>query len=411
MTDDFPVPFCIIRLDSDTDAATLVSRAILTQSIYELWATGDSYESLHSSITSRTQHLWPLYKETSFSFHIDSFQGSRSNSAKKAIIDSFSYLPFDGPIAMKNPDVTFTVLEDGRKVIDRYDLKKRRYISTTSMDSELALLTANFALASPGKLCYDPFTGTGSFPVACAHFGATVLGSDIDGRSIRGKPNRNVVSNFEQYGLVARYLDGFVSDLTNSPLRMARWLDGIVCDPPYGVREGLKVLGSARHDLQHEIRLPDGRLAHLAEGYIPPKRAYSFDAMLDDILDFSYEMLVDDGRLCMWMPTANDEDIEIAVPSHPALELVSICVQQFNRWARRLLTYRRLPQSQVDQNAVKARIRSAKAEGTTADELNSFRRKVEIELTLWAFGVLANAVQYFQGFKDASGTSTSAEPA
>lgn len=334
-----------------------------------------------------------MYKETSFSFHIDSFQGSRSNSAKKAIIDSFSYLPFDGPIAMKNPDVTFTVLEEytvrepaphriffgrliahsGRKVIDRYDLKKRRYISTTSMDSELALLTANFALASPGKLCYDPFTGTGSFPVACAHFGATVLGSDIDGRSIRGKPNRNVVSNFEQYGLVARYLDGFVSDLTNSPLRMARWLDGIVCDPPYGVREGLKVLGSARHDLQHEIRLPDGRLAHLlvplflsfffpcllpslssgtvveavvqrvaailtclphrAEGYIPPKRAYSFDAMLDDILDFSYEMLVDDGRLCMWMPTANDEDIEIAVPSHPALELVSICVQQFNRCA------------------------------------------------------------------------------
>lgn len=66
-------------------------------------------------------------------------------------------------------------------------------------------------------------------------------------------------------------------------------------------------------------------------GYIPPKRAYSFEAMLDDILDFGYDMLVDDGRLCMWMPTANDEETEIAIPTHPAMELISVSVQQFNK--------------------------------------------------------------------------------
>lgn len=113
------------------------------------------------------------------------------------------------------------------------------------MDSELALITANLAHASAGKLFYDPFVGTGSFPVAAAHFGALAFGSDIDGRSIRGAgKGGGVAANFAQYGL-GHLLGGmFVADLTNTPLRAGRRLwDGIVCDPPYGVREGLKVLG------------------------------------------------------------------------------------------------------------------------------------------------------------------------
>lgn len=70
---------------------------------------------------------------------------------------------------------------------------------------------------------------------------------------------------------------------------------------------------------------------HRREGYIPPKKPYSFEAMLDDIMEFSTDMLVDEGRLSMWMPTANDEDIEIAIPSHPCLQLVSVSVQPFNK--------------------------------------------------------------------------------
>ena len=53
--------------------------------------------------------------------------------------------------------------------------------------------------------------------------------------------------------------------------------------------------------------------------------------MLDDILEFAEVMLVDGGRLSMWMPTANDEDIELSIPVNPALKLVSASVQQFNR--------------------------------------------------------------------------------
>lgn len=68
-----------------------------------------------------------------------------------------------------------------------------------------------------------------------------------------------------------------------------------------------------------------------AEGYIPPKQAYSFEAMLHDILDFAFAMLVDNGRLCMWMPTANDEEVTLAIPSHPGLELAFVSVQDFSK--------------------------------------------------------------------------------
>lgn len=150
-----------------------------------------------------------------------------------------------------------------RDAIQKYDLKKRKYISTTSMDSELALVTANISLASPGKLFYDPFVGTGSFPIACAHFGAIAWGSDIDGRSIRGKGKTNLYANFEQYNLKNQFGDSFVADLTNTPLRATTLFDGIVCDPPYGVREGLKVLGSRDPTKGKEIVYQDGIAHHL----------------------------------------------------------------------------------------------------------------------------------------------------
>ena len=67
------------------------------------------------------------------------------------------------------------------------------------------------------------------------------------------------------------------------------------------------------------------------DNYLYPKRPYSFEAMLVDLLEFATTHLVDDGRLSFWMPTANDEDVYLAIPTHPSLELVSVCVQSFNK--------------------------------------------------------------------------------
>ena len=68
------------------------------------------------------------------------------------------------------------------------------------MDAELALVTVTLALAGPGKLFFDPFVGTGGFMVAAAELGAVTLGSDIDGRSYRGKGKgmeKGVLANYQ----------------------------------------------------------------------------------------------------------------------------------------------------------------------------------------------------------------------
>ncbi|KAK4183116.1 S-adenosyl-L-methionine-dependent methyltransferase [Podospora australis] len=402
-------PFCIVRLTSEDAARKLIRRSILAMAIHELWGHGPDLSAVHAQVKFNTPHLWAQYLEVSFKFTIDSYQGSRSAQEKVDIINSFAYLGFAGPIKMRGADQEFILFEDwifnstplgipdpkhfyfgrylgtgARDLPKKLDLKKRRYISTTSMDAELALVTANLALAAPGKIMYDPFCGTGSFPIACAQFGAVAFGSDIDGRSIRGDEKKKTLrGNFEQYGLVGCLGGVFTADLTNTPIRKAalrydgdgvtgRVFDGIVCDPPYGVREGLRVLG-VRDPEKCPWVITKGKEMYKQADFIPPRKPYGFLAMLDDILQFSAQTLVDNGRVSFWMPTANDEDQEMPVPAHPYLETLSVCTQVFNKWSRRLITYRRIPDAEVDPEAMKA-YEANKAVGKTADELNPFRK-------------------------------------
>ncbi|KAI5303592.1 hypothetical protein KEM56_007388 [Ascosphaera pollenicola] len=423
-------PFCIVRLGDERSAATLVSRSILTKGIYELWGHGTTYEELHVDVKARTPHLWDKFKKRSFKFTFDTYMGKRDSEEKTGIIQAFSYLGLEGPIKMTNPDEEFVVFEEyekvndtppsilrklyfarfishgSREVPDKYDLKKRNYISTTSMDAELTLITANMALAAPGKLFYDPFVGTGSFCVAMAHFGAHTLGSDIDGRSFRGSGKQRhkadaktptspigLVSNLQQYGLEGRFVECFTSDLTNTPLLAERpFLDGIICDPPYGIREGLKVLGH-RDGGRREPVVVDGTPTHYMDGYVPPKKPYSFDSMIDDILQFAAVTLVPDGRIAFWMPTANEDDVELEIPSNPNLELVSVCVQVFNKWSRRLLTYQRKHSQLIVVERKKQSINAS------ADELNPFRKHVSFQSSTsvgtWFLGVTNDLLQYF----------------
>ncbi|KAI4129448.1 MAG: hypothetical protein LQ338_002229 [Usnochroma carphineum] len=397
-------PHCIVRLSNEDAARTLISRSILSKGIYELWGSGPTYDELHTDMHRRTSTLWHEYKSSSFKFEIHAYQATRSLAEQSDLINSFRYLGFDGPIRLKDPEQTFCIFEDcdwgvtepkkvyfgrliaggSRGILDTYTLKKRKYLSTTSMDSELALVTANVTHAAPGKLFYDPFVGTGSFLIACAHFGASTMGSDIDGRAVRGKNGLDISTNFRQYSLVDKHLDNFVADLTHAPLRTSRFLDGIICDPPYGVREGLKVLGS-RDGSGKEIMYVNGEPAHLQDHYLPPKKPYSFEAMLDDILEFAAGTLVAGGRLSLWMPTANDDDDggELEIPRHACLEVVSVCVQVFNKWSRRLLTYRRRVKDEEVEDIQPVVVKqSGTMIGSTANDLNSFRKR------------------YFEGFRD-----------
>ncbi|KAK2737168.1 hypothetical protein FQN57_000425 [Myotisia sp. PD_48] len=395
-------PFSIIKVPDEAAARKFVQRSILTQNIYELWGQGTTYEELFNDIRARTSNRWPDYRLLSFRFNIDSYGSRRSAKEKKGIIESFAFLGFQGPIKMVGADEEFCVFEEyarnsdtslgprklyfgrwftagSRDAIDSYDLKKRQYISTTSMDAELSLISANLAHAAPGKLFFDPFVGTGSFCVAMAHFGAIALGSDIDGRSFKGKDKEKgvpmgLLSNLRQYGLEAGFLDAFASDITNTPLRNIRLFDGIICDPPYGVREGLKVLGS-RDENNKRIAMLDGAPIYTRDDFVHPKRPYSFEAMLDDILEFAARMLVSNGRISFWMPTANDDDVALEIPGNPHLELISVCIQPFNKWSRRLLTYRRLTEGETLTPSYSPKQTRDPPKSGTADDLNPFRRK------------------------------------
>ncbi|KAL4862699.1 hypothetical protein BDV12DRAFT_190209 [Aspergillus spectabilis] len=410
-------PYCLVKLPNEEAARTLISRSILAKDIFELWGQGTTYEDLHADVHRRTQHLWEKYKTTPFRFTVETFASKHNPAQKRDIIQSFSYVAFEGPISLTSPDEDFWVMEQyydpthvsgaekksqaqtqpqpqpriigplniylgrfiagsSREAVNKYDLKKRRYISTTTMDAELSLITANMAGAAPGKLFYDPFVGTGSFLVAASHFGALTFGSDIDGRSFRGKEMTKgsptgVELNFQQYGISKNFGDVYTSDLTNTPLLDRQFLDGIVCDPPYGVREGLRVLGT--RDGRHigEVMI-DGVPAHYRPGYIPPKKPYGFEAMLNDILAFAARTLITDGRLSMWMPTANDEEVELSIPMHENLEVLSVSVQPFSNWSRRLITYRRLPEGVLSD--VSLGRQKGDSTGVSADELNAFRR-------------------------------------
>lgn len=48
------------------------------------------------------------------------------------------------------------------------------------MDAALSLIMANMGCVQKDHLVFDPFVGTGSLLVACAHYGAYIMGADID---------------------------------------------------------------------------------------------------------------------------------------------------------------------------------------------------------------------------------------
>lgn len=354
-------PFMLVQLENDAQAQKLLKRAVLARGIYELWGEGFNLESLHGSIKDNSQKYWKAHQQCSFKFDFIDHKGSRSQPEQVSIIESFAYLGFQGPIRMKKPDEVFAVLEEfdngvatrmifGRQVqlsnrvngiLDKYDLKKRRYIGTTSFDAELSLVSCNIAQVGPCKVVYDPFAGTGSFLVAGANYGAQVFGSDIDIRILKGKGKATIEENFKQYGTSLLFGDVVTMDFTHNAFRSDFVIDTIVCDPPYGVREGLKVCGTKYEDRARgkENLIIDGEKAYLRKDFIQPKKPYELDRLLDDLLLFAAQRLPIGGRLCFWMPTSNEDFQPTQIPQHESLELLYNLEQEFNKWSRRLLCY------------------------------------------------------------------------
>eukprot|EP00727_Mastigamoeba_balamuthi_P012737 m51a1_g8086 hypothetical protein (527) ;mRNA; r:36628-38940 len=370
-----------VEIPSIEAAQQIASRAILIRGFYDVWGEGETYEEMVADAKAR----WPAERVAQYAdprgikVAVCPFGSRHSSSETIARLERTSELPVwnTGPVNLKSPAQKYAILEyygadrekllhvyfarrvakGARGLVERFSLKRREYLGTTSMNAELSLLMANQALVCPGSLVYDPFAGTGSLVLACAQFGAMGLGSDISGNVLRGLEGPaaakakagaggaaveqqrmpNVRSNFAQYGLEGRLLDLLVLDHSRRPLRSCELLDAIVCDPPYGVRAGARKVGKKEKSTRKGSRAPEGATKHISQCV-----NYDVPEMLVDLLDSAAENIAVGGRLVFWLPTTvdySDEDL----PTHPCFRLVSNSLQQITlSWGRRLVTMQKV---------------------------------------------------------------------
>jgi len=348
-------PFFIVELESDEEAKRLIRRSILIKYIIQLWTTGNDYPEVYKNLKSFDPEKYKPYETSTFKFMVETYNGTRTMKEQVDIINTFSFLPFTGSIDLKKPANTFMVLEKypapteppckiymgkligsgDRQLVATYDLKKRKYLGTTSMDAELSLIMSNMALVRQNSLVLDPFVGTGSFLITCSHYGAFTLGSDIDGRQIRGKGKTSIATNIEQYNMKKRVLGTIVSDMAYHPWRNnGELFDAIVTDPPYGVRAGAKKIGlnTEKYDA------PPPTKRDVMNPRYPLTVPYEMEQVLIDLIEFASKYLVIGGRLVYWLPTNSEEYNKNDIPQHPSLKLIANSEQSFGKWSRRLIT-------------------------------------------------------------------------
>jgi tRNA (guanine10-N2)-methyltransferase len=375
-------PFLLTRFPSQAAAAALASRAVLMRGVLEVWGQGTSYEECVAAAEAYPVASKDALRASGCKIHVDGFGRKFKKEEQRERVARFAGVGLGGAdVAGSGAEVeVFWVIEDygadasgmpmvqgerprtpqriffarqvcegGRAAVETYNLKKRAYLGPTSMDAELALLSANMALARPGALALDPFAGTGSIMIACAHFGATSWGAEIHAPVLRGKQaGRDVRANYTQYGLPMPQL--VVADFTRPPWAVAHGaaachvgglFDMIVCDPPYGIREGARRLAAPAQPLH------TGAVAVAPEGTagVGPEAPAGMAKVrlgvvdqMDELLSFAAAALVVGGRLVYWLPTTTDY-LPQDVPMHPCLrEHANSCQQLSTTLCRRLIT-------------------------------------------------------------------------
>ncbi|MBN3305748.1 TRM11 methyltransferase, partial [Amia calva] len=320
-------PFWVLNSVSEEGIRRVMKRTVCAKSVFELWGFGRTPQELQSSLKNwPVENMVPyLTRDSTYKINIYTFNKTLLHQQRIQKIDALEFLPFQGKVNLKNPDHVFCLLEDygsdpncipdepfriffGRWVADgqrdlikSHSVKKRHFIGNTSMDAGLSFIMANHARVKPNDLVYDPFVGTGSLLVACAHFGSYVCGTDIDYNTIHGigkasrknqkwrGPDENIRANLRQYGAEKSYIDVLVSDASKTI-----WRAGAV-----------------------------------------------FDAIITD------------RRLVYWLPVYRPEYKEEIIPQHPCLKLISNCEQTLSsHTSRRLITMEKLKEFEVSVYAV-----------------------------------------------------------
>lgn len=181
-----------------------------------------------------------------------------------------------GRVDLKRPELLLTLLEDGdqeqgkgqelHKVFlarelcrgahgktQRLSLKRRGYVTTTSMDARTSLVMANVAGVKAGDWVLDPFAGSGGLLLAAAEMGAgATVGVDVNATIDMSK----VAANFAEQGLpppLSFVCGDAGTDAVQAELsELGRPFDAIIADPPYGKREkgSIRAEGAAQEAVQ-----------------------------------------------------------------------------------------------------------------------------------------------------------------
>ncbi|XP_069106178.1 tRNA (guanine(10)-N2)-methyltransferase homolog [Argopecten irradians] len=365
-------PYLLVKSLSEDDVRKIGSRSVLIKNIIELWGHGSTYSELNQSLRETDKDVMDPHfvKEKSFKFELDAFNKKVIQSYKLERFESLPHdvLAFQGEVNLRDPDEIFFLMEDygpfgsqasdnphhiyfGRRIsegqrdaIRKYNLQSRKFIANTSMDPGLSLIMANIGQVKKHDLIMDPFVGTGSLLVACAHHQAYVMGTDINYLLLhaKGKPSRakqdkresdeSIHANLYQYGLRDFYVDAVVGDASKHHMwRQQPMFDAIITDPPYGVREKAKKVGTDVTDAKLE---DDHKIGH-----VPQKVDYHLGQIFKDLLNFAAKFLHLGGRVVYWFPVYRRSYKEENIPTHPCLRRIANCEQVLNcRISRRLIT-------------------------------------------------------------------------
>ncbi|KAL8586578.1 hypothetical protein ACOMHN_053931 [Nucella lapillus] len=368
---DKECPFLEVRVQSEEEGRKLMQRSTLGRSLYELLAEGRTLSELCDNLKKLPDSSKAVPSSSSFRLQVDCFNKKISQPAKVQRIESLLKCcpKFKGSINLKCPEHSFHLLEyyghegtkppdqplwlyfgrwvaDGqRDKITQFHLQKRRFIGNTSMDAALSLIMANMGRVDRNHVVLDPFVGTGSLLVACAHHGAYVMGTEIDYMLIHAKarPSRHnqkrrekdesIRANLRQYGLESRYLDVVVADASRHDLwRPLPLFDAIITDPPYGIREASLKIGA---ESPEEAFVPE----ECKDNHHPQSVRYHLSDIFSDLVNFAARFLTMNGRLVYWLPVFRPQYSEGNIACHPCMKLVSNCEQPLNTTiSRRLIT-------------------------------------------------------------------------
>jgi len=321
----------------------LLDRAILISKVVLL---ADSLEDLKEEIEKR------YADNRTYKVEVGSHIRKLPEGSKKIELEKLDSILESGTVRMSSPEVVVEILEteekthtgvlygySRRKEHLKYNLKKRMFLGTTSMDNEISFLMSNIAQIDRKSVVLDCFSGTGSVLLPSALLGAFVIGSDVNRRQFVGRdtyhknpkiktmaPGTDVYTNFKQFGVENKVLGFCTSDVFDGETLKPQTVDAVIFDPPYGGREGVQ-RGENRGAVKTETEDAYLQLA------IP---------FVEEVLRKAEVYLKDGGRACFFVPHETDREPPVKTVINENFEEVSRSTQYLtSKYSRTLLLYRK----------------------------------------------------------------------